>query len=57
VTFSFKKKGEGWWEELSYTAFNRARMTGIIPHYLTVDRAIDNIDAQDMVSALEFGWT
>jgi hypothetical protein len=30
-------------------------MTGIISQYLTVNGAKDNIHAQDMVSALEFG--
>jgi hypothetical protein len=52
VSFSFKK---GEWGRGGYTAFDHARMTGIISQYLTVNGAKDNVHAQDIVSALEFG--
>jgi len=50
VTFSFKNRGRG-----GYTAFDHARMIGIISQYLTVNGAKDNLHAQDKVSALESG--
>jgi len=54
VSFSFKK-GVGWGRG-GYTAFDHARMTGIISQYLTVKGAKDSVHVQDIVSALEFGW-